>query len=118
MDSIFYLPNCGTCQKVLAQTAPNDRFVLQNIKENPISAGQLDALASTVGSYGALFNKQSRKYREFGLADQQLSETDYRNWILEDYTFLKRPIYWVDGNVFICRSAPVVHQLKQFLGLL
>ena len=34
-----------------------------------------------------------------GLADQTLSEADYRRLILEEYTFLKRPVFLTDAGV-------------------
>lgn len=35
-----------------------------------------------------------------GLHEQELSEQDYRRLILEEYTFLKRPVVVIDGQVF------------------
>lgn len=116
MHTIFYLPNCSTCTKVLKEVAPDTRFDLQNLKENPIKPEQLDLLAKVVGSYKELFNKQSRKYREYGLGTTELSEQDCRSWILKEYTFLKRPIFLVGDRVFICRSNAVVDQLKSHLA--
>jgi arsenate reductase (glutaredoxin) len=116
MNTIFYLPNCSTCTKALAQIMPDNRLALQNLKQTPISAEQLDELAKRVGSYSELFNKQSRQYREKGLNNLSLSEADYRQWILNEYTFLKRPIVLFNNQVFICRSADVIEQLKYHLG--
>jgi arsenate reductase len=116
MHIVFYLPNCSTCTKVLKEVTPDTRFYLQNLKETPITAEQLDLLAKVVGSYNALFNKQSRKYREYGLGATDLSEQDCRSWILKEYTFLKRPIFLIGDRVFICRSNVVVDHLKSHLG--
>jgi arsenate reductase len=43
------------------------------------------------GSYEALFSRRAMKYRSMGLNEMELSEDDYRKYILEEYTFLKRP---------------------------
>ena len=39
------------------------------------------------------------KFRSMGLADQTLTEADYRKLILEEYTFLKRPVFLFDDQV-------------------
>ena len=50
MHTIFYLPNCSTCTKVLKEVAPDTRFDLQNLKENPITAEQLENLDKALES--------------------------------------------------------------------
>ncbi len=44
------------------------------------------------GSYEALFSKRAKKYKQMDLKDQKLNEQDYKQLILNDYTFLKRPV--------------------------
>ena len=51
------------------------------------------------GSYEALFSRRAMKFRSMGLADQTLTEDDYRRLILEEYTFLKRPVFLTDDGV-------------------
>ena len=65
------------------------------------------------GSYEDLFSKRARLYREKGLHEKQLSETDYKNLILEHYTFLKRPVILVDDKIFIGNSKKVVVAAKE-----
>ncbi len=60
----------------------------------------LDRLRDQAGSYEGLFNRRARKYRSLGLADQSLTEGDYRRLILEEYTFLKRPVIVIGDAVF------------------
>ena len=100
MKKIYHLSTCKTCQKVLAALHNGEGFELQDIKTNPITARQLDELKAITGSYDALFSKRSRKFRPMGLHEQELSEQDYRRLILEEYTFLKRPVVVIDGQVF------------------
>jgi arsenate reductase len=75
-------------------------FELQDIKTNNVTAEQLDALKEVVGSYEALFSRRAMKFRSMGLADKELSEADYRQLILDEYTFLKRPVVVVGNQVF------------------
>jgi len=96
----FYLSTCNTCKKILAQY-PVGQVDLQEIKTAPITAEQLDFLASKVGSYEGLFSRRAVKFRSLGLAQKELSEADYRKLILEEYTFLKRPVVVVGEKVFV-----------------
>lgn len=73
---------------------------LQDIKETKIKAKELDAMAKIMGSYESLFSKKAVKYQTMGLKNKQLTEQDYRALILEDYTFLKRPVIWGNKKVF------------------
>jgi len=55
-------------------------------------------------------------YRERDLKNQELSEQDYRQFILEEYTFLKRPVFVVDDEIFIGNSKKVIENLKETLA--
>lgn len=83
---------------------PGKDVELQNIKEVNIDAKTLDWLKEKVGSYEALFSKKAIKYRSMGLNEKKLSEADYRKYILEEYTFLKRPFMINENEVFIGNS--------------
>ena len=72
-------------------------FILQEIKTEPITVKQLDELFALTKSYEVLFSKMAKKYKEMDLKSQQLTEKDYRQLILDEYTFLKRPVI-VNGN--------------------
>ena len=65
---------------------------LQDIKHEPITEKQVDEMIALAGSAEALFSKRARKYRELGLKDKTLNGGDIRALILEEYTFLKRPV--------------------------
>jgi arsenate reductase len=101
MKKIYHLPNCDTCRKIIVQLNKAGDFELQNIKDKNISAEELDALAEKAGSYEALFSRKAMKYRSLGLHDRQLTETEYRDFILEEYTFVKRPFIIIDDEIFI-----------------
>ncbi len=57
------------------------------------------------GTYEALFSRRALKYKAWGLASKTLTEKDYRNLILEEYTFLKRPVV-ISGKKIFSGSAP------------
>jgi arsenate reductase (glutaredoxin) len=64
----------------------------------------LDEMAKIAGSYEALFSRIAIKYRTLGLNAKNLSEKDYRKLILEEYTFLKRPVLLLGSEIFIGNS--------------
>ncbi len=105
MKKVYLLNNCGTCQRIMGELCELLGFERQNIKEQNISADVLDWLKEKVGSYEALFSRQAMKYKLLGLKDKNLTEPDYRRYILEEYTFLKRPVI-IDGEEVWAGNAP------------
>ncbi len=65
------------------------------------------------GSYEALFSRIAMKYRLWGLNEKKLTENDYRELILKEYTFLKRPVIIVEDKIFIGNSAKNVAAAKE-----
>lgn len=90
-------------------------FILQDIKTEKITASQLDELKKMAGTYEALFSRVALKYKAMGLNKKQLSEKDYRQYILEEYTFLKRPVIIVGNRIFIGNSKKNVAAVKEVL---
>lgn len=80
-----------------------------------MTSAQLEEMAALSGSYESLFSKRAMLYREKGLHEKELSEDDYKNLILEHYTFLKRPVVLVDGQIFVGNSKKVVQAAKEAL---
>ena len=67
------------------------------------------------GNYEALFSRTAMKYKALGLKDKTLSEEDYKNYILEEYTFLKRPVTILGNEIFAGNSKKVVAALEEAL---
>lgn len=86
---------------------------MQDIKTEKITPEQLEELKDIFGSYEALFSRRARKYKDMKLKDRKLTEQDFRKLILEEYTFLKRPVV-VDGvKKFIGSEKKTVEALKK-----
>ncbi len=115
MKKIYYLASCSTCQRILKQWKPGIDVQLQDIKSEKILPNQLDELARLAGSFEALFSRVALKYRSMGLNTQKLNEKDYRKLILEEYTFLKRPVLITDSEIFIGNSPKNVTAAKETL---
>jgi len=108
MKKIYHLATCNTCQKIIAQLSVDDQTVLQNIKVESITEEQLEEMKDLAGSYEALFSRRAMKYRSMGLNEMTLDEEDYKRYILEEYTFLKRPVMINEDKIFIGNSKKVV----------
>lgn len=117
MKKIYHLGTCTTCQAIIHDTGIDRKgFGMQDIKTEKITAAQLDQLKKMTGSYESLFSRRAIKYKEMGLKDKKLSEQDIRSLILEEYTFLKRPVV-VDGKaIFVGNDKKTIEALKQHLG--
>ena len=116
MAKMYQLTNCKTCQRILGEIGEQPNLEVINIKETAITPAELDRMAELAGSYEALFSRRAMKYRSMGLADQDLSEDDYRRLILEEYTFLKRPVTIVDDQIFIGSAKKSVAGTRQALN--
>ena len=108
MPRFLYLSTCNTCRRILEELGGADKFELQDVKTDPVTPAQLNRLYAQTDSYEALFNRRSRQYRARGLHEQALTEDDYRRLLLEEYTFIKRPIVFTDDQAYIGNSKKVV----------
>jgi len=90
---------------------------MQDIKFEKISPDQLEEMKKMAGSYEALFSRRAMKYKEWGLKDKKLTEKDYRQYILDEYTFLKRPVVIINDKIFIGSEKKNVEALKKILDL-
>jgi arsenate reductase len=115
MKKIYHLSSCNTCQRILKSVPSDPEILLQDIKSEPIGAEELEQLRQLAGSYEALFSKRARLYRERGLKDQDLGEEDFRELLLEHYTFLKRPVIVVGERIFIGNAKKTVAEAAKAL---
>jgi arsenate reductase len=112
MKKVYHLSTCNTCQKILKELDLPSSFQIQDIKEEEITAEQVEEMKALAGSYEALFSRRARLYRERELNKKELSETDYKALILDHYTFLKRPVIINDNEIFIGNSKKTVAAAK------
>ena len=115
MIKIYYLATCSTCKRILKELQPGPEAEYQDIKTESITEKQLEEMHKLAGSYEALFSKRAMKYRAWGLNEKNLTESDYRSYILEEYTFLKRPVLIIGDEIFIGSAPKVVASAKAAL---
>jgi arsenate reductase len=105
MKKIYYLTSCSTCTRIIAELGlKTKKFEFQDIKTEKITASQLAEMKKMAGSYEALFSRVALKYRALGLDKKKLGEDDYKKYILEEYTFLKRPVIIIKDKIFVGNS--------------
>lgn len=116
MKKVYYLKTCSTCIRILKELNLPSDYILQDIKNEEITTKQLEDMKNLAGSYKALFSKRSKLYKDMDLKNQELTERDYKHYILEHYTFLSRPVIISGDTIFIGNSKSVVDQAKNKIG--
>ena len=109
MKKAYHLGKCSTCQRILKELEWNGK--LQEIRSEKITEMQLNEMAKLIGSYEALFSRRAIKYKSMNLKEQSLSETDYKKLILEEDTFLKRPVFIIKDQIFIGNTKKVIEEV-------
>ena len=104
-NTIFYLSTCDTCKRVMKEVENIDRFELVDIKKRNINSLELEAIQVLSGfPYEQLFNKRARKYKEIKDSNRVISDSNYKELIIDEYTFLKRPVIVFGSSVFVGNS--------------
>jgi arsenate reductase (glutaredoxin) len=117
MKKVYHLSTCDTSREIINANKLDKRgFQFQDIKTEKITAEQLDEMKKMAGTYEALFSRRALKYKSLGLKDMNLGEKDYRKFILEEYTFLKRPVIIMDDKIFIGSEKKTLEALKKCAG--
>ncbi len=113
MRRIYHLSTCSTCRRFLASLANTEIFELRDIKHNTLTGDDLDVMVRLSGTYEALFSRRAIAYRTMKLNERELSETEIRNLILQEYTFLRRPVTIIEDRIFTGASAKQVEAINQ-----
>lgn len=109
MQKVYYLSTCTTSKRIIEELGLREKgFKFQDIKFDSITEEQLEAMHKMTGSYEALFSKIARKYKELGLKDKAFLEADFKQYILDEYTFLKRPVIIMDDAIFVGNAKKTV----------
>jgi len=114
MKKAYYLSTCDTCKRILKELNLSEDWKLQDIKTEKITLEQLEEMRSMTDSYESLLNKRARKLSEY--KGQELGEEKLKSMMLEEYTFLKRPVFVLDNEMFIGNAKKTMESLKTKLG--
>jgi arsenate reductase len=116
MKKIYFLGSCSTCVRIMKELGVEDSWRQQDIKTEKITTSQIEEMESLSGSYDSLFSRRAMKFKSMGLKEKSLSEADYKKLILDEYTFLKRPVIILENKIFIGNSKQVVTSVKEELN--
>jgi arsenate reductase len=116
MNKIYYLASCDTCRKIIKSLPENHNLVFHDIKQDPLTAEELEEMQQLTGSYEALFSKKAQLYKSMDLKNKSLNESDFKKYILEHYTFLSRPVFMIDNKIFIGNTQQNILQVMKALS--
>lgn len=115
-NKIYYLSSCDTCRKIIKSLPNTDRLEFHDIRQNPITESELEEMHKLSGSYEALFSKKAQLYKSLDLKNQNLQEADFKKYLLEHYTFLSRPVFIIDGKIYIGNSQKNILEVTKALS--
>ena len=116
MNKIYYLASCDTCRKIIKSLPNSNKLTFIDIRQNPISENDLEEMYQLSGSYEALFSKKAQLYKSLGLKDKNLTEVDFKKYLLEHYTFLSRPVFFINGKIYIGNSPKNINEVITVLS--
>jgi arsenate reductase len=116
MNKIYYLASCDTCRKIIKALPNADKLTFIDIRQNPISEADLEEMYELSGSYEALFSKKAQLYKSMDLKNKNLTETDYKKYLLEHYTFLSRPVVILNNEIYIGNTQPNILKLTKAMA--
>ncbi|WP_159521195.1 arsenate reductase family protein [Sunxiuqinia indica] len=114
-QKVYFLSTCDTCRRIMKEVGVDDSFEQQDIKSSPVTEEQVVEFYQHTGSYEALINKRARKLKEVLTENPVKDDADYKKLLLKDYTFLKRPVFEIDGQLFVGNAPKVVEAIKRKL---
>lgn len=118
MRKIYHLKTCDTNRRIIKLLQIPNNFTFQEIKSDAITEDQINEMKSLSGSYKSLFSKRSRQFKVLGLGEKALTEADFKKYILEHYSFLKRPVIIIDDQIFIGNSKSNIDAAKTSIDAL
>lgn len=114
MNKIYHLSSCSTCVRIINELKLKEKkFIFQDIKTEKITKEQLEDMKNKAGSYEALFSRVAMKYRT--LEPKPATEAEYKKLILEEYTFLKRPVILIGNKIFVGNGKNTIEAVKTVL---
>ena len=90
-------------------------FEQREIKSKAVSEEELQEMYDLSNSYEVLFSKKSTQIKERNIEVKSLQEEDFKKLILEDYRFLKRPVFIINQEIFIGSDKKNIELLREKL---
>src|SRR5438874_12716725 len=104
---VYYSSSCSTCARIISQLGLRKKgFEFRDIKTDKLSGAELESMKKLSGSYEKLFSRIALKYKT--LNPKPSTEDDYRKLMLNEYTFLRRPVILIGETIFIGNAKSVI----------
>ena len=116
MRVFYYLSSCSTCKKIENQLSLGESVKKIDIKKKKLTEEDLKILFEKVGNYESLINKRAQLFKQRNIDYKNLEEKDFKNLLLEHYTFIKRPILIYDDKVFVGNSSKTILEAIKFIN--
>lgn len=87
---------------------------LREIKSEPVTKEELEEMYAKTKSYEALFSKKSSQIKTLGIDVKSLKEKDFKKLILDHYSFLKRPVFLTEKEIFVGNDKSNLEKLDVF----
>ena len=100
MKKVFYLKTCSTCKRIMSEFDLTD-WEIRELKSENVTSEELQEMYKITGSYEALFSKKSTQIKAREIDVKTLKEEDFRDLILDHYSFLKRPVFLTEKEIFV-----------------
>ncbi len=100
MIEVYGIKNCDKIRKTKAWLSENDiEYEFYDLKKEPLNRQELEEFVYRVG-LDTLLNKRGTTWRKLGLKDQDLSEQELFEKLLEHQTMIKRPVL-INGEAIL-----------------
>ena len=114
MKKVYFLKTCSTCKRIMSKFDLTD-FEQREIKSKAASEEELQKKNDLSKSYEKLKKKKSTQIKERNIEVKSLQEEDFKKLILEDYRFLKRPVFIINQEIFIGSDKKNIELLREKL---
>lgn len=115
MKKVYFLKTCSTCKRIMSEFDLSD-WQLRELKSENVTEAELAEMYHFTQSYEALLSKKSTQIKERGIDLKTLQEEDFKKLILEHYSFLKRPVFITDQEIFVGNDKNNVEKLSAYFS--
>ena len=116
MKKVFYLKTCGTCTKIL-KMFDLSAWELRELKSHPITEEELAQMYHFTKSYETIFSRRSTQIKARDIDVKSLAEKDFEALILDHYSFLKRPVFLTEKEIFVGNDKNNIENLEKFFNV-
>ena len=113
MQKVYYIKSCNTCMRILKELKLPPTFKYQDIKEHPLTKKDIEAMYGLSQSFESLFSRRAKLYTEMGLKNEVLDEQDFKHYLMQHYTFLKRPVIINHNEIFIGSASKTIEAARR-----